>query len=122
MNDQTLREVASWIAILGTCALAAFFFGFLVFHSLKRTSSENSWFLTVIQKHFAATIAVPLSAISSACIVLLLGTTLGGDLSFKLLVFGEFKGASGPVTLWLLCFVAMILAVKLLWRADEKDQ
>jgi hypothetical protein len=87
MEDKTvigphwLQDGASCVAIIGTWALAAFFFGFLIFHSLKHTSAGGSWFLEVIQKHFAATIAVPLSAISSACIVLLLGATSGGDLS-----------------------------------------
>lgn len=114
--NPTLREVATWAMIVGTALLAAYFFGFLVYHTLKKTSADGSWFLTVIQKHFAATIAVPLSAISAACIVLLLRATTGGELSFTFLSL-EFSGVSGPVTLWVLCFLAMILAVRLLWRS-----
>jgi hypothetical protein len=63
---------------------------------------EGSGFLSVIEKHFAATIGVPLSAISAACIILLLGATTGGSLEFTFL--GQrFSGVSGPVTLWAVC-------------------
>jgi len=113
-----LRYFASWMAIIGTCALTAFFFGFLAYHSLKKTSSESSWLLRVLETHFAATVAVPLSAISAACIVILLGVATGGDLSFDAGLF-TFKGASGPVTLWLACFTAMIVAVRLLWSSSS---
>ena len=115
-----LESVSKWVAIAGTWALAAYFFGFLVYHSAKTTSGEGSWMLTVIRRHFAGTITVPLSAISSACIVLLLGTATGGDLSFEAGLV-HFKGASGPVTLWLVCFVAMVLAVKLLWNCSGEQ-
>jgi len=111
-----LRNFASWMAIIGTCALTAFFFGFLAYHSLKKTSSDSSWLLSVLEEHFAATVTVPLSAISAACIVILLGVATGGDLSFDAGLF-TFKGASGPVTLWLVCFIAMIVAVKALWSS-----
>jgi hypothetical protein len=46
-------------------------------------------------------------------IVLLLPASYG-RIEFK--VAGvSFKGASGPVILWLLCFLAIVVAFKLLW-------
>jgi hypothetical protein len=111
-----LKVLASWATVIGTCLLTAFFFGFLAYHCLKRTSTESSWFLKVLEENFAATIVMPLSAMSSVSIVILLGTATGGDLSFEA-GFLSFKGASGPVTLWLVCFVAMIAAAKLLWNS-----
>ena len=113
-----LRDFAGWAAIIGTCLLTASFFAFLAYHCLKKTSAESSWLLKILEAHFAATVAVPLSAISSACVVLLLGVANGGDLSFEA-GFLSFKGASGPVTLWLTCFVSMIAAVKLLWGSGN---
>lgn len=110
-----LQELANWIAVLGTWLLAAYFFGFLIYHTLKKTSSTDSWFLTVIERNFAATIAVPLSAISSACIVVMLEATTGEPIVFEALTV-KFSGASGPVVLWVFCFSVMILAVKVLWR------
>ena len=113
-SDVALRRVASWLAILGTWALAGYFFGFLIYHSLWPTSSRSSWLIRVIELHYAATIGLPMSAISSACIVLLLKAT-AGPIEFEALGF-RFRGASGPVVLWIFCFLAMIAALRLLWN------
>ena len=112
-SPDTLRLVTSWVLIVGTSVLAAYFFTFLIYHSLYPTRSDTSWLLSVIHEHYAATIGVPLSAVSSACIVLLLKAT-AGPIEFEALGF-KFKGASGPVVLWLFCFLAMVFALKLLW-------
>jgi hypothetical protein len=112
-SDAVLRKLASWLAILGTWVFAAYFFGFLIYHSLWPTSSANSWFIRVLERHYAASIGLPLSAISAACIVLLLKAT-AGPIEFEALGF-KFRGASGPVVLWIFCFLAMILGLRLLW-------
>jgi hypothetical protein len=100
--------------MFGTSLLAAYFFGFLSYHSLRPTTSSGSWVISVLEKQFAATIAVPLSAIASVCIILLLKAT-AGPIEFEGLGF-KFQGASGPIVLWVLCFLSMILAVQLLWK------
>jgi len=113
-SEASLRRIASWVAILGTWVFAAYFFGFLIYHSCQRTASEGSWFIQILEKHFAAALGVPLSAISSACIVLLLKATTG-PIEFEGMGF-KFRAASGPIILWILCFLAMILGVYLLWN------
>ena len=113
MSD-ALRRLATWLAILGTWALAGYFFGWLVYHSVRPTSADAGWLIRVIERHYAATLGVPLSAISSACIVILLRAT-AGPIEFEALGF-KFRGASGPVVLWLFCFLAMIFALRLLWN------
>lgn len=110
-----LQDIAGWTAIIGTCVLTTSLFAFLGYHAIRKTSTEDSWLLKVFETQFAATVLVPLSAISAACVVILLGVATGGDLSFEA-GFLSFKGASGPITLWLACFLSMIAAVKLLWR------
>jgi hypothetical protein len=57
---------------------------------------------------------VPLAALVALCIVIVLENTSGhiemeGPLGFK------FKGASGPVILWICCFLAIVGAIKLTW-------
>jgi hypothetical protein len=37
-----------------------------------------------------------------------------GKLEFEALGF-KFRGASGPVVLWVLCYFAITLSIKLLW-------
>ncbi|RMF68316.1 MAG: hypothetical protein D6743_03555 [Calditrichaeota bacterium] len=111
-SDATLRILSSWGAIAGVAVLGVYFIGFMIYHSLVPTA-VSGWLLTQISNHFAATIGVPLSGISAACVVLVLKTT-AGPIEFE--VFGlKFKGAAGPVVLWVFCFLSMVLALYLLW-------
>ena len=113
-SELFLRRVAAWAAILGSSLLGAYFFAFLIYHSLRPTSASGSWFIGIIDKHYAATIAVPLSAIAALCVVLALKATTG-PIEFEALGF-KFRGASGPLVFWLICFLAMVWAVWLLWN------
>ena len=113
-SELVLRRVAGWAAILGSSLLGAYFFAFLIYHSIRPTSSAGSWFISTIDRHYAATIAVPLSAIAALCVVLALKATTG-PIEFEALGF-KFRGASGPLVFWLICFLAMVWAVWLLWN------
>lgn len=119
----SLQNFASWTSIIGVTLLGIYFCGFLVYHTMRRTSSDGSWFIGILERHFAVTIGLPLAAISSMCVVIVLGVTTGGNLEFSVLGF-TFTGVSGPVTLWLICFLAMVFGMKLLWkeRSDAENQ
>lgn len=54
-----------------------------------------------------------MAAVSAFCIVLILDAKLG-RMEFEALGF-EFRGASGPVVLWVLSFLAFDFAIWLLW-------
>jgi hypothetical protein len=67
----------------------------------------------------AQNLGIPCAAISAFAIVAALLKTFppssdeSGQLEFK--AFGlEFSGPSGPITLWLMCFLGFVLALKLL--------
>jgi hypothetical protein len=69
----------------------------------------------------AQNIGLPCAAISAFAIVAILlrafppSATGSGDFSFK--AFGlEFNGPSGPITLWLICFLAFVVALRLAAR------
>jgi hypothetical protein len=75
----------------------------------------STWFTT----HPAQNIGIPCAAISAFAIVAVLlnafppSSDASGQLAFK--VFGlEFSGPSGPITLWLMCFLGFVVALKLL--------
>jgi len=67
----------------------------------------------VVRQHFAAVIGLPASAILALWIVTLLRSQ-SGPIEFETAGF-KFRGASGPVILWVLCFLAIAVAVRLLW-------
>jgi hypothetical protein len=75
----------------------------------------RAWFQTAP----AQNIGLPCAAISAFAIVAILlrafppSPNENGAFSFK--AFGlEFSGPSGPITLWLICFLAFVVALKLL--------
>ncbi len=89
-------------------ALAAFF--------SRNQGSLGAWLRTWFAIHPGQKLGIPCSAISAYAIVAALSTPhldVVGPLQFK--AFGlEFTGPSGPITLWLMCFLAFIIAMKLL--------
>jgi len=108
-----VRMIVSPFILIGVGLLGIYFCCFLVYHSLRGAGVGESWLLKVIDGHFAATIAVPLSGVSAVCVVLTLRATAG---PIELEAWGvKFRGASGPLVFWLLVFAAFILGVKFLW-------
>ncbi|MCW8885790.1 MAG: hypothetical protein OQK12_11125, partial [Motiliproteus sp.] len=109
----------TWAAVIGTALWAGYFFIFPIYQSLPGGSSPDNWFLRLIQEHPATTIGTAMSAITAFCLVALLEFARG-PIEFDALGF-KFKGASGPVILWVFCFLAMVFAVWLLWDKSGPD-
>ena len=115
-NEQLTKRYRTWIiaaAVVGTGLWAGYFFGFLVYQSLYGVASPDNWFLQMIQQHPAATIGVGISAITAFCLVGLLDVSRGA-IEFEVLGF-KFRGASGPIVLWVFCFLAIVFGLWLLW-------
>jgi len=111
-SDRGLRKAADIAALSGATLLGAYFFVWLIYHSAS-TKSSAGWFTQTIEKHYAATIGVPLSAVSALCVVVALRAT-AGPVEFEAFGF-KFRRASGPLVFWLICFVAMVWGDWLLW-------
>jgi hypothetical protein len=109
LSEERFRAIAGWLVFLGTCVFSAVFLAFVVYHSW----GEDSWILDIVKEHFAATVGLPLAAIASICVVLLFKYA-AGSIEFKVLGF-EFKGASGPIVLWIMCLLAITIGIRLLW-------
>jgi hypothetical protein len=67
----------------------------------------------IVKEHFPVVMGLPLAAALSFLIVILLPQAYG-KIEFKI-VGMSIKGAAGPVVLWVLCFLVIAAAVKLLW-------
>jgi hypothetical protein len=67
----------------------------------------------LFHEHPAAMLGLPLIAIAALCLVLILRST-SGPIEFEALGL-KFKGAAGPIIMWVITFLAMVVAVKLLW-------
>ena len=69
--------------------------------------------IETLYKHLAAIIGIP-SAIITAFVLVTTLEQVSGAIEFEVLGF-KFKGASGPVVLWIACFLAIVLGIKILW-------
>lgn len=111
-----LRQCITWATVIGTALWAGYFFVFLVYQSLFGHAGTENWLMQMVRTQPAATIGIGVSAITAFCLVALLEISRG-PIEFKVLAF-HFKGAAGPVVLWVLCFLAMVFAVWLLWDPE----
>ena len=82
---------------------------------------RNGVFAPILESHFKATVGLPLAALAALCLVFLLRAT-SGPIELEVLGF-KFKGASGPLIMWVVVFLAIVLAIQTLWKdKGEKDE
>jgi hypothetical protein len=107
-NIYLIRKVAHWLILCGGALIGS---AYLVF------TTYNIWndpaLRKVVQDHFAAVIGLPAAAIASLCVVLILEGT-AGPIEFEGLGF-KFKGASGPIIFWIICFLVITGAIRICW-------
>jgi hypothetical protein len=63
--------------------------------------------------HFASVIGLPCAAAAAFVIIALFRVT-EGRIKFEVIGF-KFEGASGPIVMWVLCFLAIAAAIRMLW-------
>lgn len=106
--EKFFRKWAPPLVLTGVAFWAAFQGMFLAYHSLG-----GGFIIRIVEEHFAGMILVPLAALVALCIVFLLRWT-AGPLEFEIGKL-RLKGASGPVTLRVLCFLSIVASIWLLW-------
>jgi hypothetical protein len=112
--ETLLRRWVTCVGVAGTGVLAAYFFGFMIVQTVWGKSAPQNWLIKLTNVHYAALVGTPMSAVTAFCIVSLLKVT-NGPIEFEAIGF-KFRGASGPIVLWILCFLAVALGFHLLWR------
>ena len=106
-----LRTAVELIAVLtlalGMLGLAALFLAVLYSGHL-----ESRW-TPIFERQFLAIVGIPVSGLSAVTIVQFF-RGFHGPIEFNVGPV-KFTGATGPVVLWLFCFVAFIWAMRYLW-------
>lgn len=111
--DVRLRKWVTWVGVIGTGFLGAYFFGFMIYQTIYGESDPGNWLTKLTKVHYAALVGTPMSAVTAFCIVSLLKVT-SGPIEFEAFGF-KFRGASGPIILWTFCFLSIVVAFHLLW-------
>ncbi len=109
-KERTLpQRLLPW-ALLLIVGGAAILFPIFIFGGI------NPVFIDLYKKNFIVIIGLPFAALASLFIVVFLEQSQG-PIEFKGLGF-EFKGASGPVVLWVLCYLAFVISFSVLWNGE----
>ena len=108
-EDRLVRCIAvlsaSFIAVMAAVVFLAAIWN--VFFNLPERGA-------ILKEHFGAIVGMPVAAAIAFLLVVVLRQT-EGPIEFKGLGF-EFKRASGQVAMWVVCFLAIAGAIKLLWQ------
>jgi hypothetical protein len=111
-------SILEWLILVGMTLFWGFFFLLLTVFIFAPGFFKSDF----IFEHFAAIVGIPLAAIASFANVIYLERLYGNrydstDPSVHFKLFGlEFSGASGPIVMWALSFLSIILAIWLLWK------
>jgi len=111
--EGSVKRLAIRCLLLGILLLGAYGFLFVIFQSLLPGNPDENWVLSVLFRHYAAALGVPMCAVAALCIVLILETA-AGPIDVETPWF-KFRGAAAPVIVWMLCFLAMTFAMAILW-------
>jgi hypothetical protein len=106
------RRALRIVVVLLTLAGITFVGGIFLYYLGSDIANAQPWMMDVFRKHAAAIFGLPTGALASLGIVLLLEVK-SGRIEFEVLGF-KFRGASGEIILWVICFMAIITAIKLL--------
>jgi hypothetical protein len=105
--EELLRKTAAWLAIIATGSYAC---GIL---ALMLWQAAHGYWSDAEIRHMPAVIGLPSAAGAALSLVLLL-RAVSGNIEIKILGL-EFKGAAAPIIMWILCFLAITLAIKETW-------
>ena len=108
--ENNLRRRSAWIVVSIVVCLVVAVLLFVI------DAGYHYFFDEVIIHHFAAVIGLPMAALGSLALVLVL-RTIAGNIEVKILGV-EFKGAAGPLLMWILCFATMAIAISKVWTLN----
>src|SRR5438552_2194544 len=96
--EEKLRRWMSWVAVVSTVLFS------IIVGAMVIDAGFHGFWDGVLQEHVVTVVGLPVAAMLALAIVLLL-RTVAGAIELKFLGF-EFKGAAGPIVMWIMCFVA----------------
>jgi magnesium-transporting ATPase (P-type) len=110
-HETTFQKALKWSILVGILIFFCAYFGYILYNIVF---VEDSWILNEMKAHFAVTVSMPFAAVVALFIVLLLRYSTG-PINIQAPGF-KFQGASGPILLWVICFLALVASIKTLWN------
>jgi hypothetical protein len=111
--EEGLRRLLSW-----TSVIAVIGYGIVLFVLFLIGGFRDPQMTALVLKHYPTVVGLPSAAAAALFIVLVLKAA-AGPIEFEGLGF-KFRGASGPVVLWVFCFLAIVAAIRTVWELTYK--
>ncbi len=107
---QKLRLIMSWVVIVILTS-----FGIFALVGLTNVhKTEGDYWQTLIREQFPVLIALPMAGLGSLFVTLILRISTG-EMEFEIAGL-KFKGGAAPIVFWVLCFLSVVVSIKLLWQ------
>jgi len=108
-EPKRFKKAITILAVIGATIIAAS----MIIAIIALSVTGNIIYSAIILKHYPVTIGLPMAAIAALVLVFLLEYARGA-IEFE--VPGvKFKGASGPLVLWVFVYLAIVSSISLLW-------
>lgn len=110
-NNRLIKQLAQWFALLGAAISSFFVLAALIYIFVIDIELVKQ----LVESNPRAVIGLPCAVLTSYCIVLFLEAT-SGPIELEALGF-KFRGASGPIILWIFVFLAVVSGIAILWNS-----
>jgi len=104
-----LKKLILLVTVFGAGIVGVSYVSFIIYW----TWQKEGWVKDIVKEHFAATIGLPLAGVAAYLLVSVLEYSYG---KIEIEIWGlKFRGATGPVILWILCFFVIAISIRMLW-------
>jgi hypothetical protein len=114
LSETKFGKLLGGVAVVVLLVWGVQILGFVTYSVLTQAPPSKGWLNKIIQDHYPAIIGIPLMSMSAICIVMIFQVAIGTPIEFEALGF-KFRGASGPLLMWVICFLVLTLAMRVLW-------
>jgi hypothetical protein len=112
-EGKKFEEIGRLLLAWMTAVFIASFTGFAMIYTAYDLISTGEY-MNIVKEHYPVMMGIPVAA-ATAIFVVLLMRSVSGNIELGLPGGISFKGAAAPILFWVLCFLAIIVAIKMLW-------
>ena len=112
-NDQEPNKTRDLLAMIGAVLSVIAMGTYVSTAAINIYSTTDPIIIRIVYERFPVIIGLPSAAITSFVVVVQLRQT-SGPMNFEFLGM-KFEGSSGQVAMWLVCFLGIVGAIKILW-------
>lgn len=109
-QTQKLQIIMSWVVIIILTIFGVF--ALIKLSSVHKT--EGDYWQTLISEQFPVIVGIPMAGLGALFVTLILRISIG-ELEFELAGL-KFKGGAAPIVFWVICFLSIVLSIRLLWQ------